>query len=860
MRLRTKAIIALTVTLLVAVLCAGGAYYYYYVLPYVQVENEYQEGIRLYKSGSYEESIRHFSATLQHPPALLPAEKRAHVAEVLGLIGAKLWETMNGVTVVMLASDRFVHGPPASSQVVSVLNTSLRDQEATVRRAAVRALAMTGVMTAARPLAGSLKDRDVSVRREAVFALATLYKMAGLGYRNSYPPTLRTRIDAAEAAARQALAAALKDGDPQVRERAAIAFGKIGEKDEHRPGPRADALLREAIKDDSIAVRLYAYWALHRFLRHSRVEPQRKALEAEAVELLTEALEHEDWTVRYKAAHVALTIHNKGIVEPLHRALKDHFQPVRLAAARALGEIEDATSIEPLVAALGDEDAAVRYRAAEALAAIGQRAVDALEDGSKAADSRVRLGAALALGMIQCDLAAQTLNKPADRQLLADALQTEDDAGRQSAARLAGMLADKTLVGPLVAALEDKQSNVRYRAAEALGKIGDSAAVGALIEALGDPYQPVRVRAAEALGEIKDPQAVEPLIEMMREEDEASRYFASNALAKIGAPAVPALVANLGDQGPHWGGWTILSGELVGRPGVMGYRCANEYPIPLGKIGAPSVEPLIEAMQDDDLVARNAALLALAIVWAKNPYREPSIEDGRIQVFTDEYSVMQGNRIRAFDRGGVWVPTEPFKPLPGILGIRVRRRAGTFFPKPPRPVPKIPDDTTAAAVDAVMEVLEDACRRDDKYGRAQDVQDAAWLVLGNFGGPLVVDRLLQRLTKPVNPRVGKSFGRALARIPDKEDVPRLIEALDDRRVIYAYTEEGRLTRVRDWAVEALGRIGDPRAIEPLEEALNDEEEDEDFRQRVTKALKMIKAEKKTPYQRWLEIQRVVPVP
>ena len=229
---------------------------------------------------------------------------------------------------------------------------------------------MTGVMTAAQPLAGSLKDPDISVRREAVFALATLYKTAGLRYSDSYPPILRTRIDAADAAARQALAAALKDGDPQVRERAAIAFGRIGEKDEQRSGPRADTLLREAIKDDSIAVRLYAYWALCRLLGPPRAEQQRKSLEAEAVELLTEALEHEDWTVRYKAAHVALSIHDERIVEPLHRALQDQYQPVRLAAVRALGEIENATSVEPLAAALADEDAAVRYRAAEALAAI----------------------------------------------------------------------------------------------------------------------------------------------------------------------------------------------------------------------------------------------------------------------------------------------------------------------------------------------------------------------------------------------------------------------------------------------------------------------------------------------------------
>ncbi|MBC8873302.1 MAG: HEAT repeat domain-containing protein [Planctomycetes bacterium] len=865
MRSRTRAIIALAV----ALLGAAGAYYYYNVLPSVRADSEFQEGIRLYESGSYEESIRHLSATLQRPSGTVPPDKRARAVEVLGLIGATYWDEVQAGFFVRAASSS------SMSQILQVLKTSLCDEDRTVRRAIVHALGMTQVVEAADPLIGALKDQDASVRREAVFALAALYnanpfRTAPLG--DEGPATeLRGQMTAAEKAVHRALAAAIKDDDAGVRERAAIAFGRIGERDEHRYDPRAGPLLREAIQDDSFAVRIYAHQALHFLLWHSRVEDQRKALQADAVELLIKALEHEDWTVRYKAADVLFTIHDASVVEPLHKACQDEYQPVRLAAARALGRIHERTrevfgayeellsgveqeaSIGPLIAALSDGDSAVRHQVAQALAAIGEPAIEALQKASSVTDSRGRLGAALALGMIQRDVATQAFNGRADRESLAESLRTEDDAGRQTAAELAGMLGDKTLVEPLVAALADKHSNVRYRAAEALGRIGDSAAVEPLIKALGDPHQGVGVKAAEALGEIRDPRAVEPLIELMKGADHSASHFAREALYQIGAPAVPALIANLGYQGPPWAAprGAILSGELIGYPGVLGYPCANEFPIPLGKIGESAVEPLIGALRNDDPIARNAALLALAIVWATSPYREPSLEDHRIEILTSEYSVVRGNLFRAFSRGDVWVPTESFKPLPMILGIRVMDFPYVFPEGSPRPFPKIPDDTTNAAVDAVVGVLKDASRREDKFGRARDVQRAAVLALSNIQSPRAVDHLLKLVTEPSFPsdalphakrEITRLAAGALGRIKDKQSVPRWIEALKDRRVVSNPSEVKEKFRVRDYAARALGEIGDPRAIEPLEEARKDEDEDEEFRQRVTEALAKIKGE------------------
>jgi HEAT repeat protein len=851
MRPKTKIIIVVVECGAVALLGLIAGYYWRNVRPIRQADKEFREGLKLYEEGNYRESIERLSATLQRPPEMVPADSRVRAVDVLGLIGAKYWDDRGeGWGRFRVKGGDPSSSPfPVDSPLVGILKASLRDEDAAVRRADVGALAKTGVLAAVKPLAEALKDADVSVRREAVFALATLYNATDLNSQY-HPPELRPQVDAADAAVHRVLAAALKDSDPEVRERAAIAFGLIDEKWKDRDHPRAAPLLQEALKDESISVRIYAYGALKRLLWHAFMmeeinrgtyAPMRKTtLHADAVELLSKALEHEDWTVRYKAADVLREIHDASVVGPLHKALQDQHQPVRLAAAQALGQIKDHASIKPLIAALGDADSAVRYRAAEALRDIGEPATEALLTAPDPADSPARLAIALSLGMIQDDLAAEILDRPEDRQSLADALRTGDEAGRQSAAELAGILGDKNLVEPLVAALADEHSNVRYRAAEALGKIGDPAAVEPLIKTLSDPHQAVRVKAAEALGGTKDPQAAEALVEAMKKDDYSLRHYAREALSKIGAPAVPALIANLGYQGPPWKNWADLAGDMVGRPNTGGYLCANEFPIPLGRIGAPAVGPLTKALQNDDPAVQNAALLGLAVVWATS--------DCYIQVIdilsSDGY-VVHGNAMHAFHRGDVWVPSEPFKPLPVVLGIRVCPNLFETRTQS-RSLPEIPTETTAAAVDAVIKVLDESGRGGDQ-GRATDVQQAAVLALGNIQSPKAVDHLLKLVAEPGLPpkasrRAKEDIAfyarRAVETIKARQCVPRLIEAVKD-------------PRLRDLAVVALGQIGDARAIEPLEEALKDEGAAKEFRDRVTKALARIKGTEKPARQRWL---------
>jgi HEAT repeat protein len=110
--------------------------------------------------------------------------------------------------------------------------------------------------------------------------------------------------------------------------------------------------------------------------------------------------------------------------------------------------------------------------------------------------------------------------------------------------------------------------------------------------------------------------------------------------------------------------------------------------------------------------------------------------------------------------------------------------------------------------------------RDLTIKRGQDVASIAWLqkrveaaitALGEIGDPQAVD-ILVKIIKRVN-FVGEGLThewavRALAKIGDRKAVPALIDALKSKD-----------SRVNGWAAWALGVIGDPRAVPVLIEAI-----------------------------------------
>jgi HEAT repeat protein len=180
----------------------------------------------------------------------------------------------------------------------------------------------------------------------------------------------------------------------------------------------------------------------------------------------------------------------KAAVPPLMGALDDGHYAVRKDAALALGSIGDLRAVDPLQRLLIiDPEEAVRAAAAEALGLLADdQAVPALRAAVHDHAHSVRMAAALALARINW---------------------IPDDEQEQLA---------------LLVATEQWSQLIRH----------GPAAVPVLITALGDEYYGIRTGAAEALWRIGDP-AVDLLIQALRDQNPAIRAGATGVLMRLGA-------------------------------------------------------------------------------------------------------------------------------------------------------------------------------------------------------------------------------------------------------------------------------------------------------------------------------------
>jgi WD40 repeat protein len=188
----------------------------------------------------------------------------------------------------------------------------------------------------------------------------------------------------------------------------------------------------------------------------------------------------------------------KGDVKGLIKALEyEKDWHVRRDAAEAFGQIGDPRAIGPLIAAF--KDGYLNEVAAEALVKIGARAVEPLiaalsDEGVREPDVRAPGHA----GPVTVEVMTTILNN-ADNEW-------RDTLVRTAAAKALGQIGDPRAVGPLIAALKDRNrdDHVHEFAVRALGQIGDPRAVEPLHAALNDQHQEESVRnaAAEALGRI----------------------------------------------------------------------------------------------------------------------------------------------------------------------------------------------------------------------------------------------------------------------------------------------------------------------------------------------------------------------
>lgn len=214
-------------------------------------------------------------------------------------------------------------------RAVSALIQLLRDQDRSVRDAAIEALTVIGEASV-ESLGTCLSDPDLSVQEAASKVLASI----------------------ADERVLTPLLLALRSPDWVVRMHGASAVGRI-------PQTRSIAHLIPLLQDTVKAVREAASAAL-------------AAIGETAIPSLVEALANRDWLIRLHAVEsLGRTKSPKAIQPLLFALLNDDDSAVREDAVRALGTIGHPQAVESLMTALNEP--ALRTLAVEALGRIGDR-------------------------------------------------------------------------------------------------------------------------------------------------------------------------------------------------------------------------------------------------------------------------------------------------------------------------------------------------------------------------------------------------------------------------------------------------------------------------------------------------------
>ncbi len=364
-------------------------------------------------------------------------------------------------------------------------------------------------------------------------------------------------------------------------------------------------------------------------------------------------------------------------------------------------------------------------------------------------------------------------------------LQHDDISVREQAVEVLAGLRDSRAVEYLIRILNTEQGDIRYKAVFALGEIRDARAVWVLVELLKDRDWLVQKEAAFALGKIKDIRAVDYLIDALEDKDADLRLEIAWALGEIGdKKAVKPLIRLLCDKN-------------------MQKECAYA----IRKIGSCAVDPLVDALKDDNKDIRYWASEILGKM--KNPhsvsvllenlsdpdcsyYARALKQMGSVAV--DPLVTSLCDEARCDQAGDILVQIG--RPSVWALISLLKHRDRNINMKTTELLARIGSDS----VEPLISLLSNR----DPVTRAYAVE-----TLGLIKDTRAVVPLISAL-KDSSFTVRAMAAHSLGQIPDQRAINPLIQALND-----AYWP------ARYKAVYALGNIRDRRVVRPLVMALRD---------------------------------------
>ncbi|KAG0008246.1 hypothetical protein BGZ80_003657, partial [Entomortierella chlamydospora] len=327
----------------------------------------------------------------------------------------------------------------------------------------------------------------------------------------------------------------------------------------------------------------------------------RASLTQSAIEVLHNALQDEDWTLRRTAidALEKKSTLTESTLQALIGALQDGNELVRISAVDVLGKQSalPESILQALVGALQHENKSVRNSAARALGmqstfpeSILQALVGALQHENK--DIRSAADA----------LEKQSTLPESILQALVGALKHKNKDVRSSAARTLGMQSTfpESILQALIDALQDDDWDIRNSAADALGNKSTlpESTLQVLIGALRDENEWVRRSASNALGKQSTlPESIlQALIGALQDGNELVRSSAVDVLGKqstLPESTLPALVGAMQDENK----WVRSSAaDALGKQSTL---------------PESTLQALIGALQDENWMVRNSAARVL---------------------------------------------------------------------------------------------------------------------------------------------------------------------------------------------------------------------------------------------------------